>query len=58
MPRLTKAEIEQSLKLTDVQRRWLDNYLEAKRDFESERVYELTPRTIKTRGNVWRQIFL
>ena len=52
-----KEQFESSLKLTDVQKRWLDNYLEAKRDFETERLYELTPRTVKVAGK-WIQIFL
>jgi hypothetical protein len=56
--KLTKEEIEKSLKLTDVQKRWLDNYLEAKRDFESERIYELTPRTVRGPGGKWIQVFL
>ena len=43
----SKQEVEQSLKLPDVQRRWLDNYLDAKRDFESDRVYESTVTVIK-----------
>jgi hypothetical protein len=58
MLRLSKEEIEKSLKLTDVQKRWLNNYLEAKRDQESERLYELTPRTVRTKGGVWKQIYL
>ena len=52
---MTKEEIEKSLKLTDVQKRWLNNYLEAKRDCESERIYELTPRVRKIHG-VWKQV--
>jgi hypothetical protein len=54
---LTKREEEVSLKLTDKQRRWLDNYLEARRDFESERVYELTARTVRGPGGKWIQMF-
>jgi hypothetical protein len=54
--KLTKAEIEKSLKLTDVQKRWLNNYLEAKRDFEAERIYEMTPRVRKIKG-VWKQVY-
>jgi hypothetical protein len=54
--KLTRAEIEQSLKLTDVQKRWLNNYLEAARDRRSERIYELTPRVRKIRG-IWKQIY-
>jgi hypothetical protein len=53
-----KEQFEPALKLTEVQKRWLEHYLEAKRDFQSERMYELTPRTVKTRGGVWRQIWL
>ena len=37
---LTKEEIEKSLKLTDVQKRWLGNYLEAYRDCHSETIYD------------------
>ena len=56
-PNPTKAEIEQSLKLTDVQKRWLDNYLEAYRDRHSEKIYETTPRVRKVHG-VWKQVYL
>jgi hypothetical protein len=55
--KLTKAEIEKSLKLTDIQKRWLNNYLEGYRDRQSERLYETTPRVRKIRG-IWKQIYL
>jgi hypothetical protein len=55
--KLTKAEIEKSLKLTVIQKRWLNNYLEAYRDRHSERLYDLTPRVRKIRG-IWKQIYL
>ena len=53
----SNQKIEESLKLTDVQRRWLDNYLEAKRDFESDRVYESTVTVVKIHG-VYKQVIL
>jgi hypothetical protein len=53
--KVTKEEILKSLKLTEVQKRWLNNFLEARRDFESERVYETSVTTIKVHG-VWKQI--
>jgi hypothetical protein len=55
--KLTKEEIEKSLKLTDVQKRWLNNYLEAARDRHSERVYDLAPRVRKIRG-IWKRVCL
>ena len=54
--KLTKEEIEKSLKLTNVQKRWLDNYQEALRDRQAERFYELTPRVRKIRG-IWKQVY-
>jgi hypothetical protein len=57
MFRPTKEQIEQSLKLTPVQKRWLNNFLEAKRDFESERIYETTVTVIKRQGK-WIQVIL
>jgi hypothetical protein len=54
---LTRKQYEQTLKLTDVQKRWLENYLEAKRDFESERLYQTTRRVMRVNG-VWKQIYL
>lgn len=53
----SNQKIEESLKLTDVQRRWLDSYLEAKRDFESDRVYESTVTVVKIHG-VYKQVIL
>ena len=50
-------QFEQSLKLTDKQKQWLEKFLEAKRDYESERLYETQVTTIKIRG-VWRQFHL
>ena len=55
--KLTKEEIEKSLKLTDVQKRWLNNYLEAYRDRNAEKLYEMTPRVRKIHG-VWKQVYL
>ena len=55
--KLTKEEIEKSLKLTDVQKRWLNNYLQAYRDRHSEMIYELTPRVRKIRG-IWKQVYV
>jgi hypothetical protein len=53
----TKEEIEKSLKLTDIQKRWLDNSLKAYRDRHSETIYELTPRVRKVRG-IWKQVYV
>ena len=55
--KLTKEEIEKSLKLTDVQKRWLNNYLEAYRDRNAEKLYEMTSRVRKIHG-VWKQVYL
>ena len=52
----TKEEIEKSLKLTDIQKRWLDNYLEAYRDRHSENL-RTDPRVRKVRG-IWKQVYV